>query len=157
MNGAGKTTLLRILAGRTPPESGEVRWGRGTRIGFLEQQPELPPGTVAGAVGGGWRGEAVLDRLGMTPLMGADTRELSGGQAKRTALARVLLDDHDLLILDEPTNTSTWMPSHSSRTPSRHSAVASYSSPTTATCWIASPPRFWSWTVARGTSTFRKG
>ena len=87
LNGTGKSTLLRILAGTGSPDSGVVRFGRGTRVGVLDQEPELPPGTVLDAVGGGWQGEAALDRLGMTGLRDADTRELSGGQRKRTALA----------------------------------------------------------------------
>ena len=104
INGCGKSTLLRMLAGELEPESGEVRRGRGTRLGFLPQRPELPVGTVRDAVGGGWQGEAMLDRLGMAELSGTPTTELSGGQGKRTALARLLCGEHDLLILDEPTN-----------------------------------------------------
>ena len=104
LNGSGKSTLLRMLAGELEPETGEVRWGRGARVGFLLQNPVLPPGTVRAAVGGEWQGEAMLDRLGMTPLLDAPTDELSGGQAKRTALARLLVGEYEVLILDEPTN-----------------------------------------------------
>jgi ABC transport system ATP-binding/permease protein len=104
LNGCGKSTLLRMLADELTPESGEVRWGRGARIGFLLQNPVLPTGSVRDAVGGGWQGEAMLDRLGMTPLLDAATNELSGGQAKRTALARLLAGEYEALILDEPTN-----------------------------------------------------
>ena len=64
----------------------------------------LPAGTVRDAVGGGWQGEAMLDRLGMAALLEASTAELSGGQAKRVALATLLCGEHDGLILDEPTN-----------------------------------------------------
>ncbi|MGD9702807.1 MAG: ABC-F family ATP-binding cassette domain-containing protein [Acidimicrobiia bacterium] len=104
INGSGKSTLLRMLAGELPPEAGVVRWGRGARIGFLPQEPHLPAGTVRDAVGEEWRGEAILDRLGMGGLLDAPTTELSGGQAKRVALSRLLAREHDALILDEPTN-----------------------------------------------------
>ena len=103
-NGAGKSTLLRVLAGAGEPEEGSVRRGRGVRVAFLDQHPTLPPGTVRGAVGEGWEAAAILDRLGMGGLGDADVATLSGGQAKRVALARVLLEEVDLLVLDEPTN-----------------------------------------------------
>ncbi len=104
INGCGKSTLLRMLARELEPESGEVRWGRGARVGFLLQQPVLPEGTVRDAVGGDWQGEAMLDRLGMAALLDSRTDELSGGQAKRVALARLLVGEYEALVLDEPTN-----------------------------------------------------
>src|SRR5207249_818550 len=121
INGAGKSTLLRLLAGAAEPESGTVRRGRGVRIGFLDQQPALPPGSVRAAVGAArgvgdvaptapagaatdWEAAEILERLGMGGLAEADVATLSGGQAKRVALARVLVAEVDLLILDEPTN-----------------------------------------------------
>jgi len=104
INGCGKSTLLRFLGRETNPEAGEVRWGRGARVGFLTQQPVLPAGTVREAVGAGWEGEAMLDRLGMAALVDSRTAELSGGQAKRVALARLLCGEYEALILDEPTN-----------------------------------------------------
>jgi len=104
INGCGKSTLLRMLAREQEPEAGEVRWGRGARVGFLLQQPVLPAGTVRDAVGGTWQGVAMLDRLGMADLVDARTDELSGGQAKRVALATLLVGEYEALILDEPTN-----------------------------------------------------
>jgi ABC transport system ATP-binding/permease protein len=112
INGCGKSTLLGVLAGSVDPESGEVRRGRGARVTHLDQDAPLPPGRVRDTVGGGWRGEAILDRLGMAPQVDDDVTSLSGGQVKRVALARALVsvgidgepDEADLLILDEPTN-----------------------------------------------------
>ena len=104
LNGCGKSTLLRIVSGDLEPESGVVRRGRGARVGVLAQAPVLPKGTVRDAVGEDWRGEAMLDRLGMSGLLDARTDELSGGQQKRVALAGLLVRDWEALILDEPTN-----------------------------------------------------
>jgi len=103
-NGTGKSTLLRVLAGVEEPEEGTVRRGRDVRVGFLAQRPELPPGSVRSAVGAHWEAAAILERIGMGGLAEAEVATLSGGQAKRVALARVLVDDVDLLVLDEPTN-----------------------------------------------------
>ncbi|MCP3992916.1 MAG: ABC-F family ATP-binding cassette domain-containing protein [Actinomycetia bacterium] len=104
INGTGKSTLLRILAGTEEPESGTVRRGNGVSIAVLDQTSVLPPGTVLEALGHGWEAEAILDRLGMGAKLEAQTSELSGGEARRVALAAVLMADADLLILDEPTN-----------------------------------------------------
>ena len=88
INGAGKSTLLRVLAGAIEPESGLVRRGRGVRISYLEQDPVLASGTVRDAIGNGWESEAVAQRLGMGAELTTDVSRLSGGQAKRVALAR---------------------------------------------------------------------
>jgi len=112
VNGSGKTTLLRILTGALAPDSGDVRFGRGARITMLEQDPVLPAGTVADFLGDGWEVAAVATSLGVQPLFDRRTDELSGGQAKRVALAKMLSDNsdgnaengHDMIVLDEPTN-----------------------------------------------------
>jgi ATP-binding cassette subfamily F protein uup len=104
INGTGKSTLLGVMAGTVTPEAGEVRRGRGATIGYLDQDPVFPPGSVQDAVGSDWQSQAVLERLGMGADLATDVSLLSGGQAKRVALARVLAHPSDLLILDEPTN-----------------------------------------------------
>ncbi len=119
LNGGGKSTLLRILAGIDAPESGTVRRGREVRVTMLEQNPGDGTRTVREAVLTGldpddvahddaadrsWEAEAVADRLGLGDLLDRSVADLSGGQAKRVALARALVAPGDLLILDEPTN-----------------------------------------------------
>lgn len=120
LNGCGKTTLLDILAGRSEPEAGTVRPGRGVRASILEQDPQLTGPTVSddlfglasdtGASDDGvdaverWEVAAIADRLGIGSLLDAEVSSLSGGQAKRVALAQALVAPCDLLILDEPTN-----------------------------------------------------
>lgn len=119
VNGTGKSTLLRVLAGRTAPESGAIVRGRDARVVMLDQADSLPQGTVRAAVAPGghpereWEVDAILDRLGVGELADTDVTLLSGGQTKRVALARALVevgpgggpdDDAVLLLLDEPTN-----------------------------------------------------
>jgi ATP-binding cassette subfamily F protein uup len=104
INGAGKSTLLSVLAGTVEPEAGSIRRGRDVGVAAVSQVTDLPDGTVREAVGEGWRGESVLDRLGLGELLDTSVDRLSGGQEKRVALARALVADADLLILDEPTN-----------------------------------------------------
>ena len=105
VNGSGKTTLLRILTGALRPDRGEVRFGRDVRLAMLEQDPLLPAGTVAEYLGDAWEVLAAATSLGVQPLFDRRTDELSGGQAKRVALAKVLADDTlDMVVLDEPTN-----------------------------------------------------
>lgn len=104
INGTGKSALLKILAGSLEPDSGHIRRGKGIHVGFLEQIPTLPEGTVRQALGTGWQVDAALDRLGMLDAADTDTAHLSGGQLKRVALARIFAESNDVLILDEPTN-----------------------------------------------------
>ena len=104
VNGSGKSTLMRILAGSHTPDEGEVRFGRGVRIAALDQDPQLPPGTVEEYLGDSWEVAAVATSLGVQPFLARGTDQLSGGQAKRVALARALVGEFDMILLDEPTN-----------------------------------------------------
>lgn len=106
INGTGKTTLLKIIAGIEEPDEGQVIKQNGLRITYLPQNPEFPEGaTVLSYVNEGKEHEAksVLNRLGIYDHE-AKIDTLSGGQKKRVALARTLINPTDVLILDEPTN-----------------------------------------------------
>ena len=105
-NGAGKSTLLRILAGETQPDAGERVITPGTRISYVRQEPEITgPTLLDHATAGGaeaHRAAAALATFGLDPAKLA--QGLSGGEARRAALARAFAEDPDVLLLDEPTN-----------------------------------------------------
>ena len=113
INGTGKTTLLKIIAGIEEPDEGQVICQNGLRITYLPQNPEFPEGTkvldyvIAGKHDQDWNTEseakAILNKLDIKD-HSANIDTLSGGQKKRVALARTLMNQSDVLILDEPTN-----------------------------------------------------
>lgn len=107
-NGTGKTTLLRILAGLTHPEAGSVERGEthhwvGHREGLKPQEtPREHLKLWAQAWGAGGATDSVLARMGLTRPADVAGRYLSAGQRRRTALARLLLEDRPVWLLDEP-------------------------------------------------------
>src|SRR4029079_7138897 len=92
LSGSGKSTLLRQLAGRLQPEAGVVRRGRGARVVMLDPDAPLGGATIGDVVGTGWDAAAILDRLGLGGRLDESTATLSGGETKRVALARALLE-----------------------------------------------------------------
>jgi len=169
-NGSGKSTLLRIMAGVDTDFQGEAWPAKGTKIGYLSQEPELDPtldvkGNVELGVKatrdlltryeevnaafaditsdeqmnalieeqatlqekidavGAWdlerKLEIAMDALRLPPA-DADVSTLSGGERRRVALCRILLEEPDMLLLDEPTNhldaeSVAWLEQHLAR------------------------------------------
>ena len=109
-NGSGKSTLLKIAAGMVGSDSGEVFIQPGSTLRYLAQEPDLSgfPTTLAYVEDGlapgddPYRARYLLEQLGLDG--SEDTDILSGGEARRAALARALAPTPDILLLDEPTN-----------------------------------------------------
>ncbi|MDF2687416.1 MAG: elongation factor 3 [Microvirga sp.] len=109
-NGSGKSTLLKIAAGQIEADRGKRFVQPGATVRYLAQEPDLSayPSTLAyveTGLGPGdepYRARYLLEQLGLT---GEEKpADLSGGEARRAALAHVLAPEPDILLLDEPTN-----------------------------------------------------
>ncbi len=109
-NGSGKSTLLKIAAGQIEMDRGERFFQPGRTVRYLPQDPDLGAyATTLDYVNEGltegddpYRGAYLLEVLGLSGK--EDPKSLSGGEARRAALARTLAPEPDILLLDEPTN-----------------------------------------------------
>ncbi len=126
-NGSGKSTLLKIAAGLIEPQSGEVFRQPSATVRYLPQIPDLEGFTSVrayveaglGPADDPYRASYLMENLGLTG--DEDPATLSGGEARRAALARVIAPQPDILLLDEPTNhldleTIEWLEDELSRT-----------------------------------------
>ncbi|WP_413914842.1 ABC-F family ATP-binding cassette domain-containing protein [Desulfobacula sp.] len=113
-NGHGKTTLLNIISGSDHPDEGNISYPSGYRIGFLPQKisftetsviDEAMLGLLEHEKDHSWKAKKILVGLGFSQNdLKRDPGEFSGGFQVRLNLAKVLISEPDLLILDEPTN-----------------------------------------------------
>ncbi|MDQ0029238.1 ABC-F family ATP-binding cassette domain-containing protein [Arthrobacter bambusae] len=113
-NGDGKSTLMRLLALRSTPDSGRVTKRGDVNVGYLDQSDVLDGDlTVGAAIVGDQADHEWAANPKIREIMGglvadvdwhANVHALSGGQKRRVALAKLLIEDHDVIMLDEPTN-----------------------------------------------------
>jgi ATP-binding cassette subfamily F protein uup len=116
-NGAGKSTLMRIISGEEAADEGRVTKSNATNIGFLAQIDSADPKATVGEIVLGdrqkheWAGDARIREIFTGLFGGFDDHlfertigNLSGGEKRRVGLAKLLIDDIQLILLDEPTN-----------------------------------------------------
>jgi NitT/TauT family transport system ATP-binding protein len=116
-SGCGKSSALRIIAGLSKPSAGSVEWAdeKDARIGFVFQEPTLMPWADVAAnvrlplklahadeMTASASVRQALDRVGLTEFGHAFPRELSGGMKMRVSIARALVTEPRLLLMDEP-------------------------------------------------------
>ncbi len=113
-NGAGKTTVVRVILGLMKADKGTVIRRPGLVIGYMPQRLTIDPtlpltverflalGAKRGGGHTGSRAAAVLDEVGAGAVMDTPLHDVSGGEFQRILLARALLRDPNLLVLDEP-------------------------------------------------------
>ena len=116
-NGAGKTTLFRVLLGVIPPNTGSIYKKPNLRIGYLPQKITVDPilplsvSRILNLTGNFSvrQIENVLDETGVLSLKNKPVYQLSGGEFQRVMLARALLINPELLVLDEPVQGVDYM------------------------------------------------
>ena len=109
INGTGKSTLLKMIAGEEEPDEGQIIRQNGKKAAYLLQNPVFcADSDIAGYAldenpDTDWKVQSNLTKLGILDYT-AKMADLSGGQRRKVALAKVLAEDVDILLLDEPTN-----------------------------------------------------
>ena len=108
-NGSGKSTLMKVMAGLVEADSGSVTVPTGTRVGYMEQEPDLSGYATLGefamselAPGQEYLVEQASEGLKFDPSKSPETA--SGGERRRAALAKLMAEGPELMLLDEPTN-----------------------------------------------------
>src|SRR5919106_242133 len=130
-NGAGKSSLLKIMAGLDRANNGDAIIDPDATVGMLQQEPPLTEGKTVLDHAGAWdldsRLDQAMDALRCPP---PDTivDTLSGGERRRVALCKLLLQQPDLLLIDEPTNhldaeSVQWLEQHLEKYPGAVVAV----------------------------------
>ena len=111
-NGCGKSTLLKVIAGEIEPDEGEFFVQPGVRIGYMPQQPDFGGfATLREVVESGlpkneknqtYRADKLMEYFGIAAEQ--NPQEASGGERRKAALAKALINEPEILLLDEPTN-----------------------------------------------------
>ena len=108
-NGSGKSTLMKVMAGLVEPDQGARTVPTGTRVGYMEQEPDLSAFATLGDYAASGLSEAERYRIemvaeGLKFRPDAPVATASGGERRRAALAKLLAEAPELMLLDEPTN-----------------------------------------------------
>ncbi|WP_444461956.1 ABC-F family ATP-binding cassette domain-containing protein [Rhodobacter capsulatus] len=108
-NGSGKSTLMKVMAGLVEPDQGARTVPSGTRVGYMEQEPDLSAFATLGDYAASGLSEAERYRIemvaeGLKFRPEAPVATASGGERRRAALAKLLAEAPELMLLDEPTN-----------------------------------------------------
>lgn len=104
-NGCGKSTLLAIMSGTIAPDSGEIVYKEGSRIGYVPQDNPLIPELSVKDNLRLWYGKSIpplVNSFGLTEFLKKPVQKLSGGMKKRLSIVIAMADNPDILILDEP-------------------------------------------------------